>query len=245
MSKSDYERLVAEENDAQRLTHEGLTTPQFVAESMSWGQVISGALALIAAVGGAAYWAGGKTMRQNSSSIHQTQAALAPAHGAELSPNDDIDPASAMANRIEYAPALPVDPPADMAPTQRTSVSFMLPIEGATVGATLLVRGMAKGVAEGKQLWLATQRDTSAGIWPKQRVELAADGRFEMQVWDFGENGPFSICLLASDADDTRRFDEWLAAGDRDDEWPALALDRSHTTTLGCQAAKLDKRLTP
>ena len=71
MTKSDYERLIAEENDAQRLTHEGLTTPQFVAESMSWGQVISGALALIAAVGGAAYWAGGKTMRQSLPKVNR------------------------------------------------------------------------------------------------------------------------------------------------------------------------------
>lgn len=242
MSKSDFERLVAEDNEAQRLTHEGLTKPQFVAENMSWRQVLSGALALIAAVGGAAYWAGGKSMRQDgSNSIRQTHAALAPAHAAV----DDIDPVNEMANRIEYVPALPVDPPADMAPTQRTSVSFMLPIEGATVGATLLVRGMVSGVAEGKQLWLATQRTPNAGIWPKERIEPAADGRFEMQIWDFGENGPFSICLLASDADDTRRFDEWLAAGDRDDEWPALTLERAHTTTLGCQEAKLDKRLTP
>lgn len=246
MSKSDFERLVAEDNEAQRLTHEGLTTPQFVAEHMGWGQVISGALALIAAVGGAAYWAGGKSMRHdNQSSIRQTHAALAPANGADIEASDDIDPASAMANRIEYVPALPVDPPADMAPTQRTSVSFMLPIEGATVGATLLVRGMAKGVGEGKQLWLATQRDASIGIFPKERIELAADGRFEMQIWDFGDNGPFSICLLASDADDSRRFEEYLAAGDRDDEWPALTLERAHTMTLGCQEAKLDKRLTP
>ena len=72
---------------------------------------------------------------------------------------------------------------------------------------------------------------------------MAADGKFEMQVWDFGDDGPVSICLMATDAVDTRRFNEWLLAGDRDDFWPALTQDRARSTTLGCQDVKLDKQL--
>jgi hypothetical protein len=254
MSKSDFERLSSEDVDA-RLTHEGLThegfgEPETFAEKISWGRVLSGAVVLIASVGGAAYWAGGRSIDAISSratSFQQSQAALVPAEMANDADRAPLEHAVA-AQPVILVEAVPEEsPPRESLPggvaPRRTSVSFMEPLEGSTVSSTMLVQGMARNVPEAKHLWLVTRRDASAGFWPKERIELAADGKFEMQIWDFGDDGQFSICLLATDAVDTRRFNDWLLAGDRDDLWPALAQDRARSTTLGCQDVKLDKEL--
>lgn len=248
MSKSEFERLSSEDVDA-RLTHEGLThegfeEPQTLAEKISWGRVFAGSLVLIASVGGAAYWAGGRSVDAISSratSFQQSQAALAPADvaAAERAPLEQ----GAAAQPVTLVAAVEDDSlPGGVAP-QRPSVSFTEPIEGSTVSSTMLVQGMARNVPEAKHLWLVTRREAAAGFWPKERIELAADGKFEMQIWDFGDDGQVSICLMATDALDTRRFNEWLLAGDRDDLWPALAQDRTRSLTLGCQDVTLDKEL--
>lgn len=258
MSKSDFARLISEDADS-RLTHDavvhegavisdGLSGPESFADRLSWTRVLIGATVLIASVGGAAYWAGGHSTDSGSTrtAFQQSQAALVPAAAAQVMPGGvDIEQ---MPHEREAQPeTLVVVAPDESLPggvrPQRPSISFMEPLEGSTVSSTMLVQGMARNIPEAKHLWLVTRREAAAGFWPKERIELAADGKFEMQIWDFGDDGAFSICLLATDAVDTRRFNEWLLAGDRDDLWPALAQDRARSTTLGCQDVKLDKGL--
>lgn len=251
MSKSDFERLIAEDADA-RLTHEGLShegfsEPEAFADKITWGRVLSGALVLIASVGGAAYWAGGRSVDPDGprANFQQSQAALVPAAAEELADEraDDTPLAAVGPLPVTLVPVAREEALPGGVARQRTSVSFTDPVEASTVSSTILVQGMARNVPEAKHLWLVTRREAEAGFWPKERIELDADGKFEMQIWDFGDDGPFSICLMATDAVDTRRFNDWLLAGDRDDLWPALAPDRARSTTLGCQDVKLDKQL--
>ena len=256
MSKSDFDGLNSDDADA-RLTHEGLSHEGFgdrdlgaverFGEKPNWRRVLVGTLVLIGSVGGAAYWAGGREVNDGGRSldtVRQTQAALAP--GVSSGTDGDRESSSNAAGPIGHAVTLVAQAPDQVGPVDnkpRPSVSFFEPIEGQTVGSTMQVRGMAKSVPEARHLWLVTSRAAATGFWPKERIELGQEGIFEMQVWDFGDDGQFSICLMATDAVETRRFEDWLSVGDRDGVWPALERNRARGVTLGCQELKLDKRL--
>lgn len=255
MSKSDFDGLNSDDADA-RLTHEGLSHEGFgdrefgaverFGEKPSWQRALVGTLVLIGSVGGAAYWVGGREVNDSDRTldmVRQTRAALAP--GVVSGANTDVGSSSDAAGAVGHAVTLVAQVPGQAGAVDnkpRSSVSFFAPIEGQTVGSTMRVRGMAKNVPEARHLWLVTSRELASGFWPKERIELGQDGIFDMQVWDFGDDGPFSICLMSTDAVETRRFEEWLSAGDRDDFWPAISRD-PRSVTLGCQELKLDKRL--
>jgi hypothetical protein len=240
MSKSDWEHSDPDETHPQPLIYD-----EPLATHMTIGRVVIGALAVFVSVGGAIFWANrSRTLissdEPNSSHQSVTLAAL-PQEAMQATHIQQL-PAQARAQApeaIRQAPLLD-------APTlvkERMSVSFSAPGEGATVGSTWLVRGMAKGIPEGKHLWLVTQREPEMGFWPRERLTLGADGAFEQQVWDQGEQGPVSICLLATTGVDTLRFNAWLSTGDRDDVWPALHQVDGRSTMLGCQDVKMDPNL--
>lgn len=250
MSKSDFERYGADDIDA-RLTHEGLThedvsPPEPTFEKVNWRRVIAGTLVLVASVGGISYWVGVRSddlrERSRQQTLQQSRAALEPAAAAEIVEVPAVAEEVIRELPVTLVGAIPEESLPSTA-SKRIGVSFMEPIEGTTVSSMMLVQGMARNVPEAKHLWLVTKRDAAGGFWPKERIELAEDGKFEMQIWDFGQDGPFSICLLATDAIDTSRFNDWLLAGDRDGVWSPLPLDRARGTTLGCQQVKLDKQL--
>lgn len=251
MSKSDFERFGAEDVDArlthEGLTHEGVSPPEAPSEKVNWRRVVAGTLVLIASVGGVSYWAGVRSddlrERARQQALQQSRAALEPAVAAEVVDIPEMADDAVRRQPVTLVGAMPEESLPGSTMTKRTSVSFMEPIEGTTVSSMMLVQGMARNVPEAKHLWLVIKRDAVGGFWPKERIELAEDGKFEMQLWDFGEDGPFSICLVATDAIDTSRFNDWLLAGDRDGVWSPLPLERARSTTLGCQELKLDKQL--
>src|SRR5690606_24242654 len=105
-----------------------------------------------------------------------TQAAT-PGQGSPLG----VDRGGQGHNETVMMAAMPQD--GQLGRPSRVSVSFLLPAEGATVEPTMLVRGVANGIQEGRHLWLVTHRTQDGGIWPKERIHLSADGTFELQIW--------------------------------------------------------------
>ncbi len=240
MSKSDLERSDSDEAHPQPLIYE-----EPFASHMTLGRLVLGTLAVLISAGGAVFWANrNRTLISNAepNQNHQSVTLAALPQQQEL-PRTEIQP---FPGRTPKQPAMqPASPQSPMleAPAlvkERMSVSFSSPVEGAVVGSTWLVRGMANGIPEGKHLWLVTRREPEMGFWPRELLTLGADGAFEQQVWDQGAQGPLSICLLATNASDTMRFNEWLLAGDRDDVWPALHQVEGRSTMLGCQDVKMD-----
>lgn len=211
---------------------------------MTPNRVVLGGLAVLISVGGAVLWT-----NRNRSSITGEEASRAH-QSVTLAAMPQPSPQYA---DIQRQPSEPQPEPAPVVRTpmleapmlvkERMSVTFTAPAEGATVGSTWLVRGMANGIPEGKQLWLVTRREPEMGFWPRELLTLGADGAFEQQVWDQGAQGPLSICLLATTAADTARFNSWLLAGDRNDVWPALHQVEGRSTMLGCQDVKMDPNI--
>jgi hypothetical protein len=242
MTHLDSEHLVTDTSDA-RLTHDGLShsgvhVANPIVAKLSWVHVVLGTAVVAASVGVAIYWVSARSVVAGSpeSTVQQSRAALEPlAEGVVPEPALQFEPPAAgnhvVLEAVEFRPVT----------EQRPSVSFTEPLEGSTVGSTLQVQGMVQNVSDAKHLWLVTRRD-AGGIWPKERIEPSSEGRFKLQIWDFGDNGPLSICLLATDATDTRRFNDWLLVGDRDDIWPALAEDHSRSNMLGCLEVKFNRR---
>lgn len=219
MTKVDLGRMEAEEPEQFSLQYSSN-------EEMTLGRVLVGALALVVSVAGAAYWAGGKSVR--------IEGEPKPPERVVQSENGQRgnDPSSRQTVTLAAMPQM-------LAP--RAKVEYLVPAKGATVEPTVLVRGVVTGVADEQHLWIITQRAASDGVWPKAQVTTDANGMFEQQIWDFGNDGVMSICVLATDSEVTARFDAWLAKGDRDDEWPALKLDSARSTSLGCQQVNLTK----
>jgi hypothetical protein len=236
MNKSDWERSDADEAQPQPLIYE----EPFVA-NVTVGRVIIGALAVLVSVGGAVFWANRSRTFISSSAGDQHESVTLAALPRDPLQQTHIQaiPQKVQTESQPHAPLL--DAPALI--TERMSVSFTAPAEGAVVGSTWLVRGMAKGIPKGKQLWLVTRREPEMGFWPRELLTLGADGAFEQQVWDQASSGPLSICLLATNQADTQRFNEWLLAGDRDDVWPALHQVEGRSTMLGCQDVKIDPNI--
>lgn len=219
MTKVDLGRMDSEEPEQFSLQYSS-------GEEMTLGRVLVGALALVVSVAGAAYWAGGKSVRIEGEP-------KAPERVAQSENGQQIDGPN---NRQTVTLAAM---PQTLAP--RAKVEYLVPAKGTTVEPTVLVRGVVSGATEDEHLWIITQRADTDGVWPKARLTPDSNGSFEQQIWDFGANGMMSICVLASDSELTSRFDAWLAKGDRDDEWPALKFDSGRSTSLGCQQVKLEK----
>jgi hypothetical protein len=240
MAKSDWETSDVDESHPQPLIYEEPFAPH-----VTLGRVVLGAFAVLTSVGGAVFWANrNRTLISNEELGQRHESVTLAALPQQPLAQAEIQevPAGPPAQRAE---ALPVSPMLE-APAlvkDRMSVSFTAPAEGATVGSTWLVRGMARGIPEGKQLWLVTQREPELGFWPRELLTLGADGSFEQQVWDQGTRGPLSICLLATNTTDTMRFNDWLLVGDRDDIWPALHQIEGRSTMLGCQDIQMDPNI--
>lgn len=224
MTKSDWERVDTDEIQPQHVTYYELST-----KHVHWDRVTLATLAL----GAVAFGVWGQ---QRSAELERAAAVAQANFGKSTIASEQHPQTVALA-------ALPQ--PAWAGVVARTSLSFSDPAPAATVGATLTVRGVVAGASDGKHLWLITRREGQSGFWPKERIEPNADGHFEQQTWDYGPDGDLSICVLSTTAEDTARFDEWLAVGYRDDEWPSLQSTTSRSTVLGCQEVKLDHRLIP
>lgn len=240
MSKSDLERSDSDEAHPQPLIYE-----EPFATHMTVGRVILGALAVLISVGGGVFWANrNRTLISNEAPNSNRQSVTLAARPQQQLPPADIQKIpSGTDKQLPIAQAQALESPlleAPMLVKEHMSVSFTAPAEGAVVGSTWLVRGIVKGVPPGKHLWLVTRREPEMGFWPRERLTLGSDGAFEQQIWDQGERGPLSICLLATNAADTMRFNNWLLAGDRDDVWPALYQVEGRSTMLGCQDVKMD-----
>lgn len=239
MDKSDLDRSDADESHPQPLIYEEPFT-----NNMTPGRVVLGGLAVLISIGGAVFWTNryrSSITGEEASLAHEsvTLAAMprAPAQYADtqhIHSEPQPAPEPVVRPRLLEAPALV---------KERMSVTFTAPSEGATVGSTWLVRGVANGIPAGKQLWLVTRREPEMGFWPRELLTLGADGAFEQQVWDQGPQGPLSICLLATTTADTARFNAWLHAGDRNDVWPALHQVEGRSTMLGCQDIKMDPNI--
>lgn len=218
MTKVDLGRMDAEEPEEFSLQYSSN-------EEMTLGRLVVGALALIVSVAGAAYWAGGKSVRIEGE----------PKAPERVVQSEDGQRGNEPNNRQTVTLAAM---PQVLVP--RAKVEYLVPAKGATVEPTVLVRGVVSGVTN-EHLWIVTQRAETDGVWPKAQISTDANGMFEHQIWDFGTDGMMSICVLATDSEVTARFDAWLTKGDRDDEWPALKLDSARSTSLGCQQVKLEK----
>jgi hypothetical protein len=237
MIKSDWEHSDTDEAHPQPLIYE----EPFVTH-MTVGRVIIGALAVLISVGGAVFWANrSRTFISSDGSNPSHQSVTLAALPQDQLPQTQLQQLPPQKLQPQTQQARLLDAP--MLVTERMSVSFTAPAENAVVGSTWLVRGMAKGIPKGKQLWLVTRREPELGFWPRELLTLGADGAFEQQIWDQGAPGPLSICLLATNQADTLRFNDWLLAGDRDDVWPALHQVEGRSTMLGCQDVKMDPNI--
>lgn len=216
-----WENADTDEVLPQQVTYYDLSAHHGRWHTVHWDRVTWGALALGAVV----FWAWGQNYN----------AQLIRAHAAEL--RAELNETLKHPETVALA-ALPQS----LAPanSRRVSVSFSDPVPGATVGSTMTVRGTIQGAPEDKHLWLVTRRDPRLGFWPKERIVPSDEERFEQTTWDVGADGHLSICIVATTAAETAQFDEWLAKGDRDDEWPSVKLAAS-SNVLGCQDVTLAK----
>jgi hypothetical protein len=130
----------------------------------------------------------------------------------------------------------------DPSVTPPISVRFTSPETRSTVGATLSVKGVIRGAGDAQPLWLITVRDREQKFLPKDRVLPDEDGRFELTTWDYGPDGRMSLCLMVTTDKESRRFEDWLAVGYRDDEWPALPLAEG-SRIVDCQQVELKKHV--
>jgi hypothetical protein len=171
-------------------------------------------LTLLGLVAGAAYWAGGT--REKVENTRQPPAIQAPPS------------------------TTPVSPP--VAPDRRAGVSAVIssPRAGSQVDPVMVVTGQVEGAPDGWDVWLLTRREVDGYVFPKKRVTLAGDGRFEKRIWDHGASGPLWVCILVVEPSETRRFDAWQREGDRTHVYPALVLDDAKSRLLTCQELVLN-----
>lgn len=237
MTKVDLERVDVEEPEQFSLQYS-------FAEEMSWGRVVTGAIALVVSVCGAAYWAGGRSVRIEGGPKPASEPVLVA--GGDLVAGEGKDQAAASGNpagatavalsSVTFA-AMPSDVGASALP--RTSVSFLTPVEGTTVASGFVVRGLARGVRADKQLWLVT-RGAHAEIAPQYRITPNADGGFERRLDEIHGEGPLSICLVAASRGVSEQFERWVSA-------PAAARRESsmvapgNVQVLGCQDVMLNQ----
>lgn len=225
---SENNEVAIGNGEAEDILPQQVTYYELPVRRVRWERVTMAVLAF----GALAFWVWGKNLSSNLERAANERALeqLQPPAGFSL---DHPETVSFAVLPLAQYPAT----------SSRPSLSFVEPAPDATVGATLTVQGMVRGVSEGKHLWLITRRDAQTGFWPKERIRPDAEGRFEQTTWDYGPDGRMSICVLATTPEDTLRFDEWLSVGDRDDIWPSLEPIASRSTVLGCQDVKLDKHL--
>lgn len=214
-------KVPREHDGFDELEPQQVTNSDSVINHVHWDRVTVGVLVLATGV----FWIQGQRLSRELD--QQTNAAVA-MNGA--SPHELEPQAISLALLPQH-----VDKP-------NVSVRFDEPSPAATVGASFKVRGTVRQVPEGKHLWLVTMRDTERGFWAKDRVELDDSGHFEQKTWEYGPNGPLSVCVLATTVEDSIRFEAWLAVGDRDDEWPVLQ-PIAGSEMLGCQSVSLSKHL--
>lgn len=235
MTKVDLERVDVEEPEQFSLQYS-------FAEEMSWGRVVTGALALVISVCGAAYWAGARSVRieggpkpaSSPVALSSNDEYFAAERREQSGANQPTAPTFVPFSSVTFA-AMPRDIGAS--PMGRTSVSFLAPVEGATVQPGVVVRGMARGVRLDKQLWLVT-RGVNADMAPRHRITLSAEGMFETRLDQLHDPGPLSICLVAVNPSVGAQFERRLTDAETSRGNGAI-VDGGALQVLGCQDVTL------
>jgi hypothetical protein len=235
MTKVDLDRVDVEEPEQFSLQYS-------FAEEMSWGRVLTGALALIISVCGAAYWAGARSVRieggpkpaSSPTVLALGDESFAAERREQSGANEPTAPTFVPFSSVTFA-AMPRDIGAS--PMGRTSVSFLAPVEGATVQPGVVVRGLARGVREEKQLWLVT-RGVNAEMAPRDRITLSAEGIFESRLDQLHDPGPLSICLVAVNSAVGAQFERGLSDAEASRSNGAF-VEGGAVQVLGCQDVTL------
>lgn len=245
MTKVDLDRVGVDRQDVDRVDveePEQFSLQYSFAEEMSWGRVATGALALVISVCGAAYWAGARSVRieggpkpgSSPAVLVLGNESLVAERGEQSAAKQPTAPAFVPFSSVTFA-ALPHDMGAP--PMERTSVSFLAPEEGAIVQPGVVVRGLARGVRQDKQLWLVT-RGVDAVMEPRHRITLSAEGTFESRLDEFDDQGPLSICLVAVNPQIGAQFERGLSDVQVSRHDGALDDGRA-VQVLGCQDLSL------